>query len=248
MARAPSDCFASAEEVRAALREVGDLSSKPSVPLELRATQPPAAGALPKTPRHARTVVLLPVTNSGSTEDAHFAQTFGHALFDALSSYPDAVAHAENAPRGADRDGRGLGRELGAEVVVTPTLRVTAEGALRAAVRIVSVAEAQPAGQVRVDRPIADFFDLVEECTDWIASVLALPEPPRPPSGPGNAAVVELLSRAHAQSRSASLGANDCAIAMLERAISEREADYWVLSAYATALVRRVEEGDGIRE
>ena len=247
MARDPDARFRAAEEVRTALRACGEIAGDSALPLALRPTQPPPA-PIAATPRNARAVAVMPVKNTGSPDDAHFAQTFGDALCDALATHPAMSVRAVSPGAGTDRDARALGRELGAEIVVTPSLRVTAEGDARAAIRVVSVAEGLQLWAGRLDRPLADLFGLVGDCADRIATALVVAAPTRAPAGPADGAIVALLARAHVEATSPAAGANDRAVALLEVAMSARDSDYWILSAYASALARRVEDGDGILE
>ncbi len=247
IAREPAGRFASASDVRDALAACRDLDGVGPLPLSLRPTQPPPPLALP--PRSpARSIAVMPVRNTGSPEDEHYGRLFGDALCEALIGQP-AMTVRSCTVRLADQDARVRGREVGAEVVVTPSLRVTADGGLRVALRVVSVAEGIQLWAGRVDRPLGQLFALARDCAERVAAAMLVPIPARPVAEEGDdPEIIELLSRAHTDATSVEPTANDRAVALLERAITSREEDPRILAAYASALARRVEDGDGILE
>jgi len=248
MARSPDARFASAADVAAALRACAG-AALDDLPFSLRSTIPPPL--VPRTPAGVRTVAVLPVRNTGTPEDAPFAAAFGEALADALAGNPElrvrAPAEATSA-RDTSTDPRLRGRHLGADVVVTASLRVTAEQAARLVIRVLSVAEGLALWAARIERPLGELFALADDAAASVAQALLASRPPPLPRGSQDAQVVALYARALREATSAARGANDRAIALLERAAERAPDDPWVCSAYASALVRRVEDGDGIVE
>jgi serine/threonine-protein kinase len=247
MARSRDDRYATAAELRDAL----DASGGPPSPVDSTAAQSsiPVVPSPVGSPQTRRVVAVLQAVNTGSPEDGYLVSAFGDAIFDVLSAHPSVAAHLAPTQSGTDRDLRAKGRELDAEVVVIPTLRVTAERDLRATLRVVSVVEGLQLWAGTFAGRIPDVFRLAGDAAERVTRALVLAPPLRPsmPSPGGDAA--EMVARARAETGSSAPFASDRAIARLERICQEGDPpDYWTLSAYASALIRRVEDGDGIVE
>ena len=121
-------------------------------------------------------IVLLPFENlSGDPEQQYFSDGIAGDITDRLVRFRKFAVigqHSARAFRGAIPDFPDIREKLKADFVVTGSVRRAGER-IRIASRLSSVQSEEVIWAERYDRPIADLFNLQDEISELIASVLA---------------------------------------------------------------------------
>ncbi|MSP61180.1 MAG: tetratricopeptide repeat protein, partial [Myxococcales bacterium] len=192
-------------------------------------------------PTHlTKTIAVLPFRNGGASDEEYLADGLTDDLIDNLSMVHGLRVRSRGgvmALKGMDRDPRGLGRELGVQVVVEGTVR-RAGAMLRVSTRLIGVADGFQLWARRFDRPAADVFSVGDEVSRAIAEALAV-EPGGPPrESPTDPEALDLYLRArHEYFRQRREPVNR-AIALFEQALARAPEDPTILAGYAIARVR----------
>jgi serine/threonine-protein kinase len=234
MARRREDRFASAAEVAAALGALTlptRASGRPGAP-------PAVAGPLES---EGKAICVLPFRNVGKSEDDYLAEGLSDDLVDALSMTPGLKVLARGAVarfRGADKDAREVGRELGVQVVVDGSVR-RVTGTLRINARAVSVTDGFQLWAKRFDRAEKDVLAVSDEVANAVAEALTVRRSAPARAAPSDARAVDLYLRArHAYQR----GWRDdttLSITLFEQALALAPDDATILAGYARAQMRR---------
>jgi len=234
MARRREDRFASAVEVATALAGL----TLPAARTPQRRSVPPAPTPIEA---DAKTVAVLPFRNLGKTDDEYLAEGLSEDLVDSLSMTCGLKVLARGAVarfRGAEKDAREVGRELGVQVVVDGSVR-RAGGTLRVNARAVSVTDGFQLWAKRFDRPERDVLAVSDEVADAVANALTVCRRAPARSAPTDARAVDLYLRArHAFHRGWRDDVRE-AIGLFEQALALAPDDATILAGYARAQLRR---------
>jgi serine/threonine-protein kinase len=255
LARQPDDRFASAGEVRAALKQLDvdptntDGTPVPAGPLLPVPRRDPMLAATSVADR-LHTVAVLPFRNAGQLDDEHWADGFTEDLIETLSTVPGLKVRSRGAVivhKRSDRDPRQLGWEMGVQIVVEGSLRRHA-GGLKITVRLITVGDGFQIWARKFERPALEMMAVADEAAVAIAGALHRPAQVAPRSAARDEAALDLYLRARAEhhqfSRPSAVRARDLLVAALERSPDEGV----VLGAYALSQARiwslAIEEGD----
>jgi TolB-like protein/tRNA A-37 threonylcarbamoyl transferase component Bud32 len=243
MAKARADRFASAAEVAAAFAAATGASHTSSLGLAptsfaLSAPPPPAA-AVADGPVD-KTVAVLPFKNGGPPEDEYLADGVTDDLIDVLSMTPGlrvrprgAVAHL----RGADRDPRHVGADLGVQVVVEGSVKKTPKG-VRVTARLVSSSDGFQLWAKRFERAAGDVLAVNDEAANAIAEALTIAGAPKARVAPSDPVAIDLYLRATHEYRKFWLEDVKRAVDLYEQALERAPHDPTILAACARARAR----------
>jgi serine/threonine-protein kinase len=244
MAKSRDDRFASADEVAAAFAHAASGGAAPSVSV----AHPPAATSSPALFVRAadaggaegKTVAVLPFKNTGPREDEYLADGVTDDLIDVLSMTPGlkvrprgAVAHL----RGADRDPRDVGVELGVQVIVEGSVKKTSTG-VRVTARLVSSADGFQLWAKRFERAQGDVLAVNDEAANAIAEALTLTAAPKARVAPSDPVAIDLYLRASHESQKFGRTHSARAVELYEQALARAPDDPTILAGYARARAR----------
>jgi serine/threonine-protein kinase len=261
MAKAREDRFSSAEEVATAFAQAADLSTAGSSTASRTGTSTDSsvgssaalaptsfalsgvalsAGASVGDPAVDKTVAVLPFKNSGPPEDEYLADGVTDDLIDVLSMTRGlkvrprgAVAHL----RGADRDPRQVGADLGVQVVVEGSVRKTS-GGIRVTARLVSSSDGFQLWAKRFERPAGDVLAVNDEAANAIAEALTLTGVPKPRVAPSDPVAIDLYLRATHEYHQFWLENVKRAVVLYEQALALAPNDPTILAGCARARTR----------
>jgi serine/threonine protein kinase/tetratricopeptide (TPR) repeat protein len=236
MARKPADRPQSAREVAARLASI-TLPTGDAVPPRNDAR--PAAVVLSTDPSQ-KTVAVLPFRNGGESEHDYLVDGLTDDIIDALSVTPGLRVR----PRGvvmqhkdAAGDPRELGRELGVQVVIEGTVRVTGD-AIRVNARVMSVDDGFQIWAKRFEGKRADVLRIGDEAARAIANALTARTPTRAALVTDPVAL-DLYLRGRHEFLKFWSDANERAVGLLGSAHERAPDDPLVMAAYAGALARQ---------
>ncbi|MBX7081306.1 MAG: protein kinase [Nannocystaceae bacterium] len=194
-----------------------------SVHAAMSPTVAPAPATVASTATVARRVAVLPFRYRGPTDDAYLADALTDELIDLLSRTRGLRVAARSASVAADTsaDSRGIGRQLGVDVLVEGTVQRAAD-AVRISARLIEVESGFQTWSDRFDGALVDVFELQDRLAKRIAETLRVQifVSERGPAVPAEA--MELYLRARAAMRRADLGGEgpDGSCVLLERALA----------------------------
>ncbi len=234
LARQPDERPATALEVAAVLEGFAGDAVDASLPAAATHTAAPphAPGAPTVAPAPAtvastgfsgRRVAVLPFRYRGPTDDAYLAEALTDELIDLLSRTRGLRVAARSAAVTTDTaaDSRGLGRQLGVDVLVEGTVQ-RAGDAVRISARLIEVETGFQTWSDRFDGGLVDVFELQDRLAKRIAETLRVQifVSERGPAVPAEA--MQLYLRARAAMRRADIGGEgpDGGRALLERALA----------------------------
>jgi TolB-like protein len=184
---------------------------------------------------------VLRRAGGGARRDEYLAEGLSEDLVDSLSMTCGLKVLARGAVarfRGADKDAREVGRELGVQVVVDGSVR-RAGSTLRINARAVSVADGFQLWAKRFDRPESDLLAISDEVADAVAAALTVSRSVPARSAPTDARALDLYLRArHAFHRAWRDDVLE-AIGLFEQALALAPDDATILAGYARAQLRR---------
>jgi adenylate cyclase len=168
-------------KLKLAFNDLGEKSVKNIAdPLRVYAIAPEAGGAAAPAPSDAvfrrPAVAVLPFDNlSGDPDQEHFADGLTEDIITALSlwrSFPVIARNSTFAYKGAARDIRRIGEELGVRYVVEGSVR-RAGDRLRVTAQLINADTGHHVWAERYDRDIADIFVLQDEISTHVAATVA---------------------------------------------------------------------------
>lgn len=208
-------------------RMVADLEPHESSPVLL-----PVAGL--------RTVAVLPLVNQGAAEDDFLADGLSQELIDGLGTLRGVRIYSRAAVsmyKGHDAEPLVVGRELGAELVVTGTVRRSGDR-LRIAIRMINTSDGIQVFGSRRECAAGEVLAASESLTSAIAEALLVDRSERQRAVPEESSVVEKYLRArylYARSDPASL---EQSIQLFESVLAQAPGDPLLLMNYALARSR----------
>jgi eukaryotic-like serine/threonine-protein kinase len=233
MARVPSARFSHPQEVSAAIAA--------AVPMPASSK----TGSLPRVPvttvRRARVLAVLPLSNLGPPESAHLAEGLTAVLINGMSSRELRVpsrAAVETAGH-AGRDPLQVGRDLGAEAIVTGSVGVTASGGLLIELRVIGTGDGLVLYSERVECGLTDVVGAAEAASRSIARAL-LVDRKDALSAMHDGEVVDLYLQGLQESKGRWQQSADRSAVFFRQALERAPDDPMVLSALALALTRRL--------
>jgi len=257
MAKAREDRFASAEDVATAFAQAASASVGGAATQRAGTTTPSNAALAPTSlalsgatgltigasltgPAVDKTVAVLPFKNGGPPEDEYLADGVTDDLIDVLSMTRGlrvrprgAVAHL----RGADRDPRQVGADLGVQVVVEGSVRKTSQG-IRVTARLVSSSDGFQLWAKRFERPAGDLLAVNDEAANAIAEALTLTGVPKARVAPSDPVAIDLYLRATHEYHQFWLENVKRAVELYEQALERAPNDPTILAACARARTR----------
>jgi serine/threonine-protein kinase len=218
------------------------------VPLAVTGSSPTSSSVVRTTTGiGTKAVAVLPLRNLGPPEDEYLADGLTDDLIDNLSMTGGIRVRSRGMVmglRGADRDPRELGRDLGVQVVVLGSVR-RAGDRLRVQARVISVADGFQLWAKRFDCPASDFLAVGDEMVRAVADALTgTGEPPRPRQPPADPAAIDLYLRARHAHHTAWRDAGRV-VGLFQQALARAPDDPMFLSGYAMAQIRVFAHDDG---
>jgi TolB-like protein/thioredoxin-like negative regulator of GroEL len=196
-----------------------------------------------------KTVAVLPFRNAGPAEDEYLAEELMDDLIDSLSMTRGLKVRSRGAVlkfKGAQRDPRDMGRELGVQVVVEGSVR-RARGNVRISARLISVADGFQLWARRFDRPEKDVLSINDDAASAIAEALTVDRESRVREVPTDPAAIDLYLRARHEYRKFWVESQDQALELFAQAEALAPGDPMILSGKAMALARRAFfDGEGV--
>jgi eukaryotic-like serine/threonine-protein kinase len=247
MAREKAHRYGSAEEVAAALAEVG-AQIDPTTGRSRIVRRPSSA---PPTREIDKLVAVLPFANRGEPEDEYLADGLTEDLIDALAATQGlrvSPLGASMALKATDLDTRDRGRELKVQVVVEGSIRKT-DGVVSISARLLSVADGFQLWTRRFERAATDLVVVVDEAANAIAESLLVHRLLPPRAAPADAVALDLYLRARHEYHQGWTSNVQRATQLFEEALKRQPNDPRILSGYALAQMRRLgneETSEGI--
>jgi eukaryotic-like serine/threonine-protein kinase len=193
--------------------------------------------------RRARVLAVLPLENLGSADDSHVAEGLTALLRDSLDSQRLRVPSrgAVDAVGVTGRDPVAVGRELGAEAVVTGSVARDGAGVV-IELRVVGTGDGLVLFKERLARPGAEIVRAAEEASRSIAGAL-LVERTGAAAPLRDADAIDLYLKALQEFRRRWEPSVVRALGHFRQALEHAPDDPMILSAYALALARRLSFG-----
>ena len=238
MARERNHRYGSAEELAAALAEVGAQID----PATGRTRVPRRPSSSPPPREIEKLVAVLPFVNRGDPEEEYLADAFTEDLIEVLASTKGlrvTPLGAAMATKSADADPRDRGRALGVQVVVDGSLRKQ-DGVVRISARLVSVADGFQLWTRRFERDAKDLLVVADEAASAIAESLTVRRLQPPREAPADPQALDLYLRARHAYHQAWTTNMQRAITLFEEALKRLPNDPRILSGYALAQMRRL--------
>ncbi|MBX3188190.1 MAG: protein kinase [Labilithrix sp.] len=233
MARAPDARFSHPREIAAAIANA------------LPAPSQSAAGSVPRLAaaavRRVRVLAVMPLANLGPPEDAHLAEGLTALLIAGLDSAQLRVPSrgAVEAARPGDRDALEVGRDLGAEAIVTGSVERSASGSVTVVVRVIGTGDGLVLFADTVLRPVAELVRAAEDASRAIARSL-LVERKDASAVVHESEVIDLYLQGLHEFRRRWDEALARSVDCFRRALDRAPDDAMILSAYAIAVTRRL--------
>jgi TolB-like protein/predicted Zn-dependent protease len=161
-------------ETQAVLEAIRGSGSSPPSEAAAASSAPPATPP-PLATAEAPSVAVLPFENLSSDDERYFTDGITEDVITALSRFGSllVIARASSfAYRGRDGEERQIGRELGAQFLVTGSVRRVGPR-LRLNVQLLDAGSGKHLWAQRFDREIEDVFLVQDEITETIVSTLA---------------------------------------------------------------------------
>ena len=220
--------FASAAEVDTALAALPRNRGKASVP-------PPARDARADDLRRDKILAVLPFRNAGTSEDDILSDGVTDDVIDALSTTSGLRVVARAVVEevcGTRRDPRDVGRELGAQVVISGSVRRAGE-LVRLSARATGVEDGIQLWATRVDRPGSELLLATDELVRAAAAALTADVRARPRVSVDPRAI-ELYFRARVEMRGSFLPDVLRAQPLIEEALALAPDEPSILASYAS--------------
>jgi serine/threonine-protein kinase len=235
MARSRDDRYAQMSDVASALARVtapvgGGLSL---VPIAL------AIDVLPQG-SDVRRVAVLPFENLGPKEEDHVADGITDDLIDLLSASRKLRVTSRGMVmkhKGATRDPREIGRELGVDVVVGGSVR-RAPGSFRISARLISVADGFQLWSRRFQGAEADMLALNDEVAHAVAEALTVDLGGEKRGAVEDLEAVDLYLRARSLYGRFFLGDQHAALELFEKALARSPDDPRIIAGWVMARAR----------
>jgi serine/threonine-protein kinase len=229
LARDREDRWANANELARALDDAA-----PATSTSVRRAPIVDLSALAAT----KALAVLPLANEGPEADAYLAAGLGEELIDLLSAVPRLRVRPRGATGKIDphADPREAGRALGVDAVIAGSV-VRAGDAVRARLRLVTVADGFQLWAQRFERPAANVLALADEAAGEIAKVFVSEKIGDAREQPTDPMALDLYLRGrYVYARS--FWDTPAAIAQLEAAHERAPRDPRIGATYALALLR----------
>jgi serine/threonine-protein kinase len=234
MARVPSDRFATAAELRAALSQLSGVSLGDTSTERTSQNLPRISLA---TVASDKTVAVLPFRNAGGADDAYLADGLSEDIIDTLSTARGLRVRPRSATlryAESDEDVRTIGRDLDVQVIVDGSVRRRGD-LLRITARLVSVAEGFQLWARRFDRPASDALVVADEVADAVARALTVAPVALNRQAPTDPTAIDFYLRGRAELREFGSDAVRRAVDLLEEAHARAPDDPTLLAALARA-------------
>jgi TolB-like protein len=146
-----------------------------AIPPESAQMDVSASAPSPRAPRLS--IVVLPFANlSGDKEQDYFVDGITESLTTDLSRIPGAFVIARNTAftyKGKRVDARQIGRELGVRYVMEGSVQ-SGGNRIRVNAQLIDAETGAHLWAERFDKPRADFFDMQDEITAWLARIVGI--------------------------------------------------------------------------
>jgi len=188
----------------------------------------------------ARTVALIPLLNLGAAEDDYLVYGLTQELYDRLTTLRSLRILGQSSTAShklRNRDPFAIGAELGADLVVTGTLRRVAEQ-LHIELRVLHTKDKSALLNTRTECEPAAALAVSESLTSAIAKALSVEREERPSAVPSDSNTVELYLRArylYGRSDEVSLAES---VKLFERVLEKAPTDPTLRMNYTLALSR----------
>ena len=238
MAREKTHRYRSAEQVAAALSEIGaqiDPTTGRTRIVRRLSSAPPAREI-------DKLVAVLPFANRGDVEDEYLADALTEDLIDALTATKGlrvTPLGTAMALKSATADPRDVGRGLDVQVVVEGSVR-KADGVVRVSARLISVADGFQLWTRRYERPLGEVLVVADEAANAIAESLTVRRLLPAREVPADPVALDLYLRARHEYHKGWTSNVQRAIALFEDALKRQPNDPRILSGYALAQMRRL--------
>jgi eukaryotic-like serine/threonine-protein kinase len=236
MARQPAARFAHPREISAAIAA--------ALPLPSNST----SGSWPRVAvaneRRARVLAVLPLTNLGAADDAHLAEGLTAVLIDGIDSRELHVPSrsAVEAAHPGGRDALQVGRDLGAEAIVSGSVGRSASGDVVIELRVIGTGDGLVLFAEKVECRLPDIVRAAEEASRSIARALLVTRKPAAPAM-HDGEVVDLYLQGLQEYRRRWADSVDRSASCFQRALERAPDDPMVLAAYALCLARKLSFG-----
>ncbi len=195
--------------------------------------------------RRARVLAVLPLVNRGRPEDEHVAEGLTALLVTGLDSQRLRVPSrgAVEAASAPGRDPLAVGRDLGAEAIVTGSVeRSPEEGVVKIELQMIGTGDGLVLFRKQIERQGPDLVSAAEEASRAIASALLVERKQGRP-GLHDAEAIDLYFKGVQEFRRRWERAVFRAAELLRQALERAPDDPMILSAYALAVGRRLSFG-----
>lgn len=188
----------------------------------------------------ARTLAVIPLTNLGAAEDDYLAYGLSEELYDRLTTLRKLRILGQSTttlPQFRSGDPIAMGIELGAELVVTGSLR-RVKDQLQIELRVLSTKDRVPVLTTRTECLPASALAVSESLVSALAKALFVEREPRQSALPTESDTVELYLRArylYGRSDEVSL---EQSVKLFERVLSRAPTDPTLRMSYALTLSR----------
>ena len=188
----------------------------------------------------ARTVAVIPLTNLGAAEDDYLAYGLSEELYDRLTTLRTLRILGQSTttlPQFRSGDPIAMGIELGAELVVTGSLK-RVKDQLQIELRVLSTKDRVPVLTTRTECLPASALAVSESLVSALAKALFVEREPRQSALPTESDTVELYLRArylYGRSDEVSL---EQSVKLFERVLSRAPTDPTLRMSYALTLSR----------
>ncbi len=205
------------------------------------AHEDPHAAHVDASPTSAsRTLAVIPLTNLGAAEDDYLAYGLSEELYDRLTTLRTLRILGQSTttlPQFRSGDPIAMGIELGAELVVTGSLR-RVKDQLQIELRVLSTKDRVPVLSTRTECLPASALAVSESLVSALAKALFVEREPRQSALPTESDTVELYLRArylYGRSDEVSL---EQSVKLFERVLSRAPTDPTLRMSYALTLSR----------
>ncbi|GAC1523539.1 MAG: hypothetical protein NVS3B10_23350 [Polyangiales bacterium] len=191
--------------------------------------------------RRARVLAVLPLENRRGSNDAHLAEGLTAILIDGIDSRELHVP-SRSAVEAADptaRDPLEVGRDLGAEAIVTGSVAASASGGIVIELRVTGTGDGLVLFAEKLECTLSEVVKAAERASRSIARAL-LVQRKDASSSLDDTEAIELYLQGVQEYRKRWAGSATRSGACFRRALERAPDDPMILAAYALALARRV--------